>query len=147
MFDLFERTGDYKINYIEFAVCVQTSSPKYELETVVNKILEIRGRRKKCINKKKFDRDLIHNAWKHYFKEEKNFHEYADMNLRYLSASGILKRSGRGITVMPEYKSLAYELTKNVISDATLKERYKLLCQGARYQQIIQRLLKRCWKI
>ena len=53
------------------------------------------------------------------------------MNLRYLSASGILKRSGRGITVMPEYKSLAYELTKNVISDATLKERYKLLCQGA----------------
>ena len=33
-----------------------------------------------------------------------------------------LKRSGRGITVMPEYKSLAYELTKNVISDATLKE-------------------------
>ena len=43
MFDLFERTGDYKINYIEFAVCVQTSSPKYELETVVNKILEIRG--------------------------------------------------------------------------------------------------------
>lgn len=131
MFDLFERTGDYKINYIEFAVCVQTSSPKYELETVVNKILEIRGRRKKYINKKKFDRDLIHNAWKHYFKEEKNFHEYADMNLRYLSASGILKRSGRGITVMPEYKSLAYELTKNVISDATLKERYKLLCQGA----------------
>lgn len=116
---------------IEIAVCVQTSSPKYELETVVNKILEIRGRRKKYINKKKFDRDLIHNAWKHYFKEEKNFHEYADMNLRYLSASGILKRSGRGITVMPEYKSLAYELTKNVISDATLKERYKLLCQGA----------------
>ena len=31
MFDLFERTGDYKINYIEFAVCVQTSSPKYKL--------------------------------------------------------------------------------------------------------------------
>lgn len=83
MFDLFERTGDYKINYIEFAVCVQTSSPKYELETVVNKILEIRGRRKKYINKKKFDRDLIHNAWKHYFKEEKNFHEYADMNLKH----------------------------------------------------------------
>lgn len=115
MFDLFERTGDYKINYIEFAVCVQTSSPKYELETVVNKILEIRGRRKKYINKKKFDRDLIHNAWKHYFKEEKNFHEYADMNLRYLSASGILKRSGRGITVMPEYKSLAYELGEDYI--------------------------------
>lgn len=132
MFDLFERTGDYKINYIEFAVCVQTSSPKYELETVVNKILEIRGRRKKYINKKKFDRDLIHNAWKHYFKEEKNFHEYADMNLRYLSASGILKRSGRGITVMPEYKSLAYELsiiqgeriTLNILNEAS-KRFYK----------------------
>ena len=25
MFDLFERTGDYKINYIEFAVCVPVS--------------------------------------------------------------------------------------------------------------------------
>lgn len=138
MFDLFERTGDYKINYIEFAVCVQTSSPKYELETVVNKILEIRGRRKKYINKKKFDRDLIHNAWKHYFKEEKNFHEYADMNLRYLSASGILKRSGRGITVMPEYKSLAYELTKNVISDATLVRHIGLILDYAQELSIIQ---------
>lgn len=136
MFDLFERTGDYKINYIEFAVCVQTSSPKYELETVVNKILEIRGRRKKYINKKKFDRDLIHNAWKHYFKEEKNFHEYADMNLRYLSASGILKRSGRGITVMPEYKSLILDyaqelsiiqgerITLNILNEAS-KRFYK----------------------
>ena len=62
-------------------MCTKQVHLNNELETVVNKILEIRGRRKKYINKKKFDRDLIHNAWKHYFKEEKNFHEYADMNL------------------------------------------------------------------
>lgn len=49
MFDLFERTGDYKINYIEFAVCVQTSSPKYELETVRRHVADLVQKYKKPV--------------------------------------------------------------------------------------------------
>lgn len=131
MFKLYEVTGDYKINFIEFAVCVQTSNPKCDLNLVANNILDIRCARQRAGNKKKFDSELIHNAWKRYFKEEKNFRDYADMNMRYLSATGIVKRSGRGITIVPEYKTLAKELSQDVTSTAPLKERYVVLCNGA----------------
>lgn len=133
MFKLYELTGntDYKINFIEFAICVQTSNPLCSLDEVCNQILKIRKERKAAENKKKYDRELIHNAWAHYFKEEDNFNEYADMNLRYLICSGIVKRAGRGITLVEEYKSLEKELSKGALSTASLKDRYKMLCNGA----------------
>ena len=41
------------------------------------------------------------------------------------------KREGRGISLSPEYHSVALELIKNVVSTAPLKERLKQLCDGA----------------
>lgn len=131
MFKLYDRTGDYKIHFIEFAVCVQTSTPKYDLDAVVEAILNIRNDRKAAVNKKKFDSELIHRAWKRYCKEERNFRDYADMNMRYLISTGIVKHAGRGITLVVEYKSMAKELSRNSTSTASLKERYTMLCKGA----------------
>lgn len=133
MFKLYEMTGgkDYKINFIEFATCVQTSNPNYSVDEVCRHILRIRKERKDAENKRKFDHELINKAWNRYCLERDNFSQYADMNLRYLIISGIVKRAGRGITLVEEYKSLAHELCKNVTSNASLKERYKLLCDGA----------------
>jgi hypothetical protein len=131
IFRLFERTGNYKINFIEFAVCVQTSTPKFDIDSLVTRILEIRNIRKITTNKKKFDQELVNTYWKHYLYEEINFRDYADMNLRYLTSTGILKRDGRALTLVEEYKSLAFELSKNAISTTPLKERYLSLCKGA----------------
>lgn len=131
MFALYERTGDFKINFIEFAVCVQTSNPLYDVDTVVSQILDIRAARKASENKKKYDRELIHHTWEHYFKDEQNFSDYADMNMRYLISTGVVKRAGRGLTLVVEYKSLTFELSKEPISSASLKERYIMLCNGA----------------
>ena len=131
MLELEEKTGDTKINFIEFAICVQTSTPQNKISQIVDNILDIRQRRKDAENKKKFDSDIIDHAWKRYLKIKDNFKDYADMNIRYLISSGIVKRAGRGLTLVPEYHSMAIELIKDVVSTEPLKDRLIKLCSGA----------------
>ena len=132
MLEIEKKTGDTKINFIEFATCVQTTNPLVKIEDVVNEILSIREERAKAENKKKYDKEIIHKKWEKYLLLENNFRDYADMNIRYLVSAGIIKRSGRGISLSPEYHSMAIELTKNLISQESYKERVKELCNGAK---------------
>ena len=131
MMEVEKRTGDTKLNFIEFATCVQTTTPLSDVSDVVDEILNIRELRKNAENKKKFDRELIHKKWERYLKQEGNFRDYADMNIRYLVSTGIVKRAGRGLTLTPEYHTMAIELIKNVVSTEPLKVRLKRLCDGA----------------
>ncbi len=131
MLEIEKRTGDTKLNFIEFATCVQTTTPLSDITKVVDDILAIREERKDADNKKKYDREIINKRWERYLKQEGNFRDYADMNIRYLVSAGIVKRAGRGITLTPEYHSMAIELVKNVVSEEPLKDRLKRLCNGA----------------
>lgn len=131
MLSIEKRVGDTKINFIEFATCVQTTTPLNDVEKVVDAILKIREERKGAENKKKYDRELIDKAFERYLKQKGNFKDYADMNIRYLISSGIVKRAGRGLSLVPEYHSMAIELIKDVVSTESLKERYKKICEGA----------------
>ena len=131
MMELEKRTGDTKINFIEFATCVQTTTPLYDVSEVVDEILSIREERKKAENKKKYDRELIDRKRERYLKQDTNFKDYADMNIRYLVSAGIVKRAGRGMMLSPEYHSMAIELIKDTVSNELLLDRYKKLCNGA----------------
>ena len=131
MLELEKRTGDTKLDFIEFATCVQTTTPLSDVSEVVDEILLIREERKKSENKKKYDKELIDRKHERYLKQDTNFKDYADMNIRYLVSAGIVKRAGRGITLTPEYHSMAIELVKNVVSEEPLKDRLKRLCNGA----------------
>lgn len=131
MLELEKRTGDTKINFIEFAICVQTTNPNNDIGQVVDHILAIRNERKNAENKKKYDRELTDKAYERYLLKRDNFKDYADMNIRYLISSGIVKRSGRGLMLVPEYHTMAIELIKGTVSEEPLKERYIRLCNGA----------------
>lgn len=131
MLELEKRTGDTKINFIEFAICVQTTNPNNDIGEVVDHILTIRNERKNAENKKKYDRELTDKAYARYLLKRDNFKGYADMNIRYLISSGIVKRSGRGLMLVPEYHTMAIELIKGTVSEEPLKERYIRLCNGA----------------
>ncbi len=131
MLELEKRTGDTKINFIEFATYVQTSNPLNSVNDIVDSILKLREARKQAENKKKFDAETIDERYERYLKQKSNFKDYADMNLRYLISSGIVKRAGRGITLVSEYHSMAIELIKGVTSTEPLKERLIRLCNGA----------------
>ena len=131
MLKLYDIVRDYRINFIEFAVCVQTSNPLSNISEVCNRIIEIRGNRRNAEDVDDFDEKLIHEEWTHYCKEEGNFREYADMNIRYLKTTGIIKEAGNGITLDPQYLSLIQSISKNAVSHKSLKARYIELCNGA----------------
>ncbi len=131
LLEIEKQTGDTKLNFIEFATCVQTTTPLSDISEVVKEILAIREERQNAENKKKYDRELVNKKWGRYLKAESNFKDYADMNIRYLVSAGIVKRAGRGITLSPEYHAMAIELVKNVVSTEPLKDRLIKLCNGA----------------
>jgi hypothetical protein len=131
MLRLYDLVHDYRINFIEFAVCVQTSNPSYNIASVCNRILDIRDRRRNAEDENLFDNKVIHAEWKHYCKDEKNFHDYADMNIRYLKTTGVIKEANGGITVVPQYLPLIEKIAPRALSHKSLLERYRELCNGA----------------
>ena len=131
MLKLFELTGDYRIDFIEFAAVVQTTNPMNNINEICNRIINIRNERRNAENVEEYDNTLIHNEWLHYCKDEDNFRQYADMNIRYLKATGIIKESVNGITLAAEHLSLAKTIVKNSISNKPLKDRYLELCNGS----------------
>lgn len=131
MLKLYDLVNDYRINFIEFAVCVQTSNPISNISEVCNRILEIRGNRRNTDDTDEFDENLIHEEWTHYCKGEGNFKEYADMNIRYLKTTGVIKEAGTGITLDPQHLQLIEKISCNALSQRTRLERYIELCNGS----------------
>lgn len=125
-----ERTGSSAVSFLEFALCIQTSNPSFDLDEVADRLLELRRRREQAPAKKKFDGQAYEQAGKDYPRKVSNFKEYADMNLRYLRACGLFQRKGRGIALVPEQQVLARRLAALQISTAPLLERCRTLCQG-----------------
>lgn len=123
-------TGSASVNFAEFAVCIQTTNPSFSIDEVTSKILEIRDRKSKSSAKKRFDHQMYEEFGKDYPKKSENFKEYGDMNLRYLRASGIVQRKGRGIAIVPEKHTLAIQLAQNQISEDSAFERYRTLYNG-----------------
>lgn len=131
MLKLFEMVHDYQIGFIEFATCVQTTNPLNNITDVCNRIIQVRADRELAEDKEEFDKNLIHNEWLHYCKDEDNFRQYADMNIRYLKATGVIRESTLGITLVPDMLPLVYRISNEAVSSLSLKERYLQLCNGA----------------
>lgn len=131
MLELEKRTGSSEISRIEFALWGHTTNPSYNLEQVVDNILDLRKRRKEAPAKRPFDKAEITKRGENYSKKDDNFLDYSDMNMRYLRISGILQRKGRGLVIVPTKHVLAERLAKSIASSEPLMEQYKLLCNGA----------------
>lgn len=131
MLELEKRTGSSELNRIEFALWGHTTNPSYNLEEVVDNILDLRQRRTAAPSKRPFDKKEIAKRGENYDKKADNFLDYSDMNMRYLRISGVLQRKGRGLVIVPTKHVLAEKLAKSTASAASLMEQYKLLCNGA----------------
>lgn len=131
MLELEKRTGSSELSRIEFALWGHTTNPSYDLEEIVDNILDLRQRRAAAPAKRPFDREEIAKRGKSYDKKADNFFDYSDMNMRYLRISGVLQRKGRGLIIVPTKHVLAEKLAKSTASSEPIIEQYKLLCTGA----------------
>ena len=131
MLELEKRTGSSELSRIEFALWGHTTNPSYNLEEVVDNILDLRQRRAATPAKRPFDKKEIAKRGENYDKKADNFLDYSDMNMRYLRISGVLQRKGRGLIIVPTKHVLAEILAKSTSSSEPIIEQYKLLCAGA----------------
>lgn len=131
MLELEKRTGTSEIQRIEFALWGQTTNPLYDVNWVVDQILDLRERRAKAPTKRTFDKKEIKERSKNYDKKSENFLDYSDMNMRYLRITGVLQRKGRGLVIVPSKHLLVEQLAKRVPGKITLKNALVELCNGA----------------
>lgn len=131
MLELERRTGSSELSRIEFALWGHTTNPSYNVDAVVDKILDLRRRRAIAPAKRPFDKKEIAARGEDYDKKPDNFLDYSDMNMRYLRISGIFQRKGRGLIIVPTKHMLAEKLAKATASAAPIMEHYKTLCNGA----------------
>ena len=131
MLELERRTGSSEITRVEFALWGHTTNPSYDVNWVVDNILDLRSRRSKAASKRIFDRQEIANRAKNYDKQPRNFFDYCNMNMRYLRISGVLQRKGSGLIIVPSKHVLAEKLAKATSSSDTLMHTYQMLCNGA----------------
>lgn len=131
MLELEKRTGSSELSRIEFALWGHTTNPSYDLNEVVDNILDLRSRRALAPAKRPFDKKEITKRGENYDKKSDNFLDYSDMNMRYLRISGILQRKGRGLVIVPSKHILAEKLAKSTASEEPIMNKYRELCNGA----------------
>lgn len=131
MLELEKRTGTSEISRIEFSLWGHTTDPSYDINEVVEHIIDLRNRRKQAPAKRRFDAEEIKKRGEDYDKKSSNFFEYSDMNMRYLRISGVVQRKGRGLIIVPAKHLLAEKLAKTTASRRPIMDIYRELCNGA----------------
>lgn len=130
LLELENRGQEAFISFLEMALIVQTTTPIDGLIDTVDRILVLRSKRDASDRKRTFDRDEYGRAAEKVGKVASTFRDYADMNMRYLKATGMVQSKGKGISLIPEKHTLAVELTKELLSNRPLLELYRSLCNG-----------------
>jgi len=102
MLDLKRRGYEPTITFLEMATIVILSSPADGLNETVDSILSLRQQREAAERKREFDRQLYNRKAEEIKKQAQTFRDYADMNIRYLKATGMIQAKGKGITLVPE---------------------------------------------
>ena len=131
MLELEKQTGESCLNFVEMAIVVQLTSSDEQLADIVAKVLELRARRLASPNKRKFDRQERDAAAKIHGYKASTFNDYADTNLRYLKATGLVQSKGRGLSLVPEKHVFIKKLIQDTGIPDSDRSYFITLCNGA----------------
>ncbi|MCP4106803.1 MAG: AlwI family type II restriction endonuclease [Desulfobacteraceae bacterium] len=110
--NLENKKAEPVIKFWEMAM-LQLTTPENGYEKIIDDILSYRDKRKKSDNKKKFDHEMRLKATGNNATRARTLIDYADLNIRYLKATGLFQSSGRGITSLPEKRILVEKLLED----------------------------------
>lgn len=130
LLELERRGEEASVSFIEMARIVQTTNPLDGISETVDRILDLRVRRNAAERKRPFDRMIYEQGAEELGCKPHTFNDYADMNMRYLKATGMVQSKGKGIALVPEKRTLAIALTQELLTDKPIIELYQSLCTG-----------------
>ena len=131
MMELERKTGASHLGFIEMALVVQLTTSDDNLSGIVEEVLELRARRLDAPNKRQFaqqERDAAARANEYV---SGTFSDYADTNLRYLKATGLVQGKGRGISLVPEKRVFIEKLIQDTEVPDSDRSYFVSLCNGA----------------
>ena len=132
LLELEKKTGQGAVNFIEMALYVQTTGNADDLSDIAEKILAFRNERKIAQSKRLFDAAQYDAASAEAHLKARTFRDYADANMRYLKATGLVQNRGRGITLAPEKHLLAELIANETTVPSSKQEYWQNLCEGAK---------------
>jgi len=132
MLELEKQTGESRLNFVEMAIVVQLTSSDEPLADIVAQVLELRARRLASPNKRKFDRQEREAAAVLHGYAAGTFNDYADTNLRYLKATGLVQSKGRGLSLVPEKHVFVEKLIQDTGIPDSDRSYFITLCNGAK---------------
>lgn len=100
------------IKFWEMAV-LQLTSPENGYENITDDILKHREERESSDNKKRLDHEMRLKVTSGDTTRARTLIDYADLNIRYLKATGLFQSSGRGIAILPEKGILVEKLLED----------------------------------
>ncbi len=131
MLELEKQTGESRLNFVEMAIIVQLTSSDNNLGDIVTQVLELRARRLAATNKRKFDRLEREAAAVLHKYAASTFNDYADTNMRYLKATGLVQSKGRGLSLVPERHVFIEKLVQDTGIPDSDRSYFITLCNGA----------------
>lgn len=131
MLELEKQTGESRLNFIEMALVVQLTNSDNTLADIVLQVLALRACRLAAPNKRKFDQQAREEAAVLHNYEASTFNDYADTNLRYLKATGLVQNKGRGLSFVPEKHVFIEKLIQDTRLPDSAYSYIVTLCKGA----------------
>lgn len=131
MLALQQQTHDAYLSFIEMAVFIQCTSSATAAQQLATDIVAFRAQREAATSKRKFDDAALLNAQQQAGVQADSLKDYADTNLRYLKATGLFLRKGRGIAFAPEKLSVIHALAQETAIPATPLALLQSLSNGA----------------
>lgn len=86
------------IKFWEMAI-LQLTNPENGYDNITNHILKYREERERSDNKKRFDSEMRLKETGGNTTMARTLKDYADLDIRYLKATGLFQSSGKGITI------------------------------------------------
>lgn len=131
MLALEKATTENYLSFVEIAAIIQLSSSADMHSDVVARVLELRDRRHSAGRKKQFDAQELVNTSAIHGRKPQTFADYADTNIRYLKATGLVQSKGRGIALVPEKHLFIEKLVEDTQFPDSERAFYTGLCNGA----------------
>lgn len=132
MLELEKQTGESRLNFVEMAIVVQLTNSDETLADIVAQVLALRARRLASPNKRKFDGQERAAAAVLHGYAAGTFNDYADTNLRYLKATGLVQSKGRGLSLVPEKHVFVEKLIQDTGIPDSDSSYFITLCNGAK---------------
>jgi len=131
LLELERRTRESRLNFIEMSLFVQLTSSDNPLAGIVDGILAFRAARIASPRKRLFDTEALAAAAVEHGYVPGTFRDYADCNIRYLKATGLVQSKGRGIAIVPQKRVFVEQLVADTAIPANDRLILFALCNGA----------------